>query len=280
MIDKSRIGLNRMTYPGVDLEVFVSIAKELGIAGIELRNDLPDRDIIDELDPAAYLAIARNESIATFTINAIQKFNLGEQRKAVIEETKSLAKLGSKIDCPAVVLCPNNDAGDRRSKKEKYRETVDALKELRPIFDENGIEGYVEPLGFLESSLNSVLDALSAIEEAGGGFRIVYDTFHHYLGPDTTLEITDHLDVSKIGIVHASGVDRSVTSKVLRDEHRGTITENDMIGNRTQIACLIDMGYDGPISLEPFSPRLAGLSRETLQHEIRTCLDLLVNAKN
>ena len=74
----------------------------------------------------------------------------------------------------AIVLCPNNDPDDNKSGERSLRDTIDSLEELRPLFEDSGLLGYVEPLGFAESSLDSVFTAAGAIGEAGGdGFRIV-----------------------------------------------------------------------------------------------------------
>ena len=64
-------------------------------------------------------------------------------------------------------------------------ETIDSLKAFGGMFTSNGILGYVEPLGFGISSLDSLLTAQECIQKSGFGcYRIVHDTFHHHIGPD------------------------------------------------------------------------------------------------
>ena len=63
-------------------------------------------------------------------------------------------------------------------------------------------KGFVEPLGFAECSLRSKKMAIQAIRESGQDvYRLVHDTFHHFLGPD------DRIFPAETGIVHISGVE-------------------------------------------------------------------------
>ena len=115
-----------------------------------------------------------------------------------------------RYDCPAIVLCPNNDTKDTRDPETRLSETVAALTAFGPSFTRRGILGYVEPLGFAECSLPSIVTAVTAITRSGHScYRVVYDTFHHYLGPDTEKEIGTSYDVSHTGLIHVSGVESS-----------------------------------------------------------------------
>jgi len=51
MIKRSKIGLNRIIYPKLKLEDFFKFAKDLDLNKIELRNDLPGKEIIDGYTP-------------------------------------------------------------------------------------------------------------------------------------------------------------------------------------------------------------------------------------
>jgi 2-keto-myo-inositol isomerase len=110
-----------------------------------------------------------------------------------LQELKEMIRLAVAIDCEAIVLVPTNDVNDKRDSDVITQETVAALKALGPLFENNGIRGYVEPLGFAECSLRSKVSALQAIQESGfSNYKIVHDTFHHYLGldSDATLKIS------------------------------------------------------------------------------------------
>jgi 2-keto-myo-inositol isomerase len=276
MLNKSRIALNRIVYPHVGIEEFFAITAELGLGTVELRNDLPGGRIIDDLAPDLVRKLAAKYRIQILTINALQKFNLPSNLQKATQELKGLIELARSIGCRAIVLCPNNDKADTRTGEQSLRDTVAALKAFRSLFEGSGILGYVEPLGFPESSLRSVLSASQAIREIGSGsYRMVYDTFHHYLGPDEATDIEGKLDVSLVGLVHASGVEADLGKGEMKDGHRVLVTADDRMGNVEQIARLIARGYAGDVSLEPFSSEVQKLGKKAFIDATRKCIDIL-----
>jgi len=276
MPDTKRIALNRIVYPGVGMEEFFAITAELGLGKVELRNDLPGGRIIDELTPDQVRKLAAKHRIQILTINALQKFNLPSNLAKATRELKGLIELARSIGCRAIVLCPNTDTADRRTPEQSLRDTTAALKAFRPQFESAGVLGYVEPLGFPESSLRSVLSASQAIKEAGGScYRMVFDTFHHYLGPDTAEDVEQKLDVSLVGLVHASGVEAELATGAMKDGHRVLVTNGDRMGNVAQIARLVARGYAGDVSLEPFSEQVQKLDRKAFLEAARETIGIL-----
>ncbi len=276
MLNRSRIALNRIAYPEVGLEEFFAITAELGLSKVELRNDLPGGKIIDELAPEQVKKLAATYRIEILTINALQKFNLPANLQKATRELKELIALARSIGCRAIVLCPNNDTADTRPPERSLRDTVAALKAFRPQLEEAGMFGYVEPLGFPESSLRSLLSASQAIRVSGSGsYRMVYDTFHHYLGPDEAADVEKMLDVSLVGLVHASGVEASLDKAAMKDCHRVLVTAADRMGNVEQIARLTARGYAGNVSFEPFSEQVQRLERTAFLKAARQSIDLL-----
>ena len=88
--------------------------------------------------------------------------------------------------------------------------------------------GLVEPLGFPESALRTKRKAVDAIDDIGAGdrFRLVHDTFHHYLAGG------QEIFPERTGLVHISGVeDRSLPIVAIRDEHRVLVGPADIMNN-------------------------------------------------
>lgn len=277
MLRRSQISLNRIIYPHIDLISFFELISKLDINMIELRNDLPGSQIIDGMAPERICELTAHYGIKILTINALQKFNLLSHLPQANEELRSLLDLASAIHCPAIVLCPLNDPADTRDQRQRFGETVSCLQAYRQIFADAGIKGYLEPLGFAESSLSSLIAAQAVIWESGAQcYRIVYDTFHHYIGPDDADLLEAELDVNLIGLVHASGVESKLPKQRYRDEHRGLITEKDQIGNLGQIQFLRRRGFDGPVSLEPFASRVQTLPEHEFKTALSRCIDLLL----
>ena len=270
MMERSRFSLNRIIYPDLNLEDFFKFTADLGLNKVELRNDLPGKGVIDTYSPEEIKDLLKKYGIEILAINALQKFNLGVVLQQAIKELKELINLSLSIGCKAIVLCPNNDVNDRRNSKEIFKETVGALKSFAPLFEESNLLGYVEPLGFKESSLNSLVTAMNAIQEAScPNYKIVHDTFHHYIGPDTFDIIEDKYNLSYTGLVHISGVESVIPTEQYRDNHRILVSVQDRLKSKEQIELLIKLGYNGDISLEPFAKEVQKMEIE----EIKSAID-------
>jgi len=76
-----------------------------------------------------------------------------------------------------------------------------------------GIRGFVEPLGFAECSLRHKEEAIEAIEAVGGAdvFRVVHDTFHHYVAGETKMfpKMTGLVHISALR-VHVPSTDKTL----------------------------------------------------------------------
>jgi 2-keto-myo-inositol isomerase len=108
----------------------------------------------------------------------------------------------------------------------------------------------VEPLGFEICSLRSKKEAVEAINSVhhADQFKIVHDTVHHFLAGETDLF------PEQTGIVHISGVtDANIGTSAMLDAHRVLVDDADRLGNLAQIATLLNSGYKGPLSFEPFA---------------------------
>ncbi len=265
MIEKNRFAVNRIACPSLGLEDFFRFTADLGLSKVEIRNDLPGGAAIDGMLPAKAAELAQRHGIRILSINALQKFNLGAVLEKNKAELESLLDLAAGLRCAAIVLCPNNDTQDRRDPAHRVEETVAALKAFGPAFTKRGIQGWVEPLGFSESSLASVVVASEAVKRSGFAcYRIVYDTFHHYLGPDTEKDIDGTFASTQVGLIHVSGVEASIPKESFRDAHRVLLSPADRMGSREQIARLVSLGYTGDISFEPFSADVQRMSRDAL----------------
>ena len=253
--------LNHMVAPRRTFAGLVELATSLGLDQVEIRNDLDGVAIRDGTPPARIREQAEAAGVRILAIDALQRFNDWNEERA--SDAAALAGFARDCGAKALVLCPVNDAGYRLSERDRLGGLCDALRALAPILEEAGITGLVEPLGFAHSSLRFKGDAVEAIEELGLGdrFRLVHDTFHHYLAGEARMypEWT--------GLVHISGVeDASLPLERMRDEHRVLVGANDRSEALLQILALME-GCNGPYSFEPFAPGVHAL------HDIRGALE-------
>ena len=245
--------LNHMVAPRKSFAELVELATTLGLDQVEIRNDLPGVAISDGTPPERIRELAEATEVRILSINGLQRFNDWNEERA--REAARLAGYARDCSAAAMVLCPVNDASWRRSDQERLDGLRQALRALAPILAEADIVGLIEPLGFAESSLRLKGEAVEAIEELelGERFRLVHDTFHHYLAGEARLfpEWT--------GLVHISGVeDASLPLERTRDEHRVLVGADDLSGALLQILALME-GYSGAYSFEPFARSVHGL---------------------
>jgi 2-keto-myo-inositol isomerase len=270
MKDSGKYALNRIACPSLSLPDFLNFAQRIGIGKIELRNDIRDGSVLDGLAPRKVAALLKERGLRATTINALQKFNLASARPKAKAELATLLAICAAIDCPAIVLCPNNDAADGRSPDARFAETVDSLKEFGPMFEKAGVLGFVEPLGFGISSLASLDVAIEAIKASGFScYRVLVDTFHHYIGPDAPESLKKAAAAGLVGLIHISGVESNIPAAEFRDAHRIMPGPGDVMRSKEIVAALLAAGYEGDISFEPFAESVQKLSPDELGAAIK-----------
>ena len=240
--------LNHITSPRLRFADFLRLAGELGMQAVEIRNDLRGVEIEDGTPAAEVRRAAEAAGVEILSINALQRFN--EWGPAREREATTLAAYARDCGAEALVLCPVNSREDTRGAMQRVDDLRRALSALMPILADHGVTGLVEPLGFAESSLRLKRVAVEAIDAVGGAsvFRLVHDTFHHFLAGET------ELFPERTGLVHISGVeDRSLPHDAIRDAHRVLVGPGDLMDNVGQSGALLAGGYRGPFSFEPFA---------------------------
>lgn len=245
--------LNHMTVARLGYAGLLDLAANLGCVGVEVRNDLP-QPLFDGADPAEAGAMAKAKGLRLLAVAEVKRFNDWSATKAA--EALALMKIAEAAGAEAVSLIPRNDNLGMGNGERQAALRV-ALKALKPMLEDHGLTGLVEPLGFEICALRYKSEAVEAIEAIGGKgcFKLVHDTFHHTLAHGGDF-FPDHT-----GIVHVSGVvDQTVTLGQMTDAHRILVDRADRLGNTDQIKALQAQGYRGPVSFEAFSPSVHALS--------------------
>ncbi len=266
-----KFALNHMVAPRLDCAAFFDLARKLGVTDVEIRNDLPGVALADGTPAPEVGKEAKGRGLNVLTINALQRFNLWDEARA--REAESMIAQCAASGAQALVLCPVNDVAYTPSASERRAELLKALNALKPMLSAAGVRGFVEPLGFAECSLRFKAEAVEAIEAVSGRdvFRVVHDTFHHFVAGETRM--FPHIT----GLVHVSGVaDQAATAETMRDPHRGLVDRSDCIGNVEQLRALRAGGYAGPASFEPFAASVHASA--TIESDLRTSLAYLNEA--
>ncbi len=249
---KPRFALNHMTTPKLDCRSFLDLTASLGCIGVELRNDLADKKLTDAAffdgeEPSVISAYAREKGLRLLGLSEAYGFN--SWNDAMRAKVQLLIDQAVASGAESISLIPRNDA-PKWSDAQRLAALHEALSEILPMLEAANLIGLVEPLGFASSSLRSKAEAVETIEAVGGRgrFKLVHDTFHHHLAGGGAIfpEYT--------GIVHISGViDPSLSVEEMHDGHRILVDARDRLGNISQIRELLEAGYEGAFSYEPFS---------------------------
>ncbi|MBI9096379.1 MAG: TIM barrel protein [Sphaerochaeta sp.] len=261
--------LNRIIAPQLEILEFIALAKRANFQAVELRNDLEGRTVTDALKPHQVEQAASVAGLHITTINALQRFN--ENPQTHMKELEDLLKVGKILGCDAIVLCPVNGIAKDEDRSRWYHQCVEALVMYSDLFGEYGLLGYVEPLGFAVSSLQTKKEALRAIKESGKEerYKLVHDTFHHYLGGEKDFY------PQQTGIVHLSAVVDEKPMENIQDSDRVLLSHDDILSSQAQVRALAEGGYNGYLSFEPFSSVVQQAPLEALLKQLRENQELL-----
>lgn len=260
------ITLNHMTAAQADYAEFLSIAHDTGCASVELRNDL-SQQLFGGLSPKDAATLADSHGLVIESIAEVKEFNAWSDTTA--NAARALARVAVEASAKAINLIPRND-GLGLGNGERQANLRLALRELKPILEEFGILGLVEPLGFEQCALRRKSEVVDAIEAVGGEncIKLVHDTFHHHLAGEEKI-FPEHT-----AIVHISGVtDVNLAVHEMKDQHRVLVDSQDRLGNVTQIFTLKEAGYNGPISFEAFAPEVH--SHKNLRDELSRSIEFV-----
>ena len=265
---KLRFALNHRVAPRRSLSSLFDLAHDLGMSAVEIRNDLDDMPILDGTPAETVKKAAAKRGVTILSINALQRFNDWTPERAT--QAAELTAYAAACAAKALVLCPVNDLSFTPKPSERLAGLRHALAALAPMLRRHGLIGLVEPLGFVECSLRLKREAVEAIDDSGTGdtFLLVHDTFHHHVAGESDIY------PARTGLVHVSGVaDPTVPTYAMRDPDRVLVTRDDRIDNIGQIGALLDGGYDGPFSFEPFAESVSEL--ETAYHAVAESRDII-----
>lgn len=263
--------INRISAPRIRFAEFCALTQRLGVQAIEIRNDLPGVEMVDGAPAKDIGAIAKAHGLVIRSINALQRFEQFDATRA--SEARDMIAYAQACGAEALVLCPTNSLRDARLPEQRHADLVHALKSLKPMLDDAGLLGLVEPLGFEECAVRRKSQAVRAIQEIGDKttFRLVHDTFHHHLAGEGLFfpEYT--------GLIHISGVeDKALSPNQMRDGHRVLVGTNDRLGNAEQLHTLFKAGYKGFASFEPFAEEIAAAT--DIEQRLASSMDYLCKA--
>ena len=264
-------GLNRIMSPHLSVTEFIRLASDCGAKYVEIRNDLPDPSLLGGETAGEINDTCQETNVSILTVNALQRFNDPALFEAKKEELQGIMEVAASVGCERIVLCPVNDPDDTRTAEQQHADLVSALVTYAPLFRTRGMIGLVEPLGFPICSLRYKGQAVQGISESGHRdvYRIVHDSFHHYLSGEAEVFPLE------TGLVHVSGVVVQKPTQELTDDDRVLVDEHDIMANRSQVAMLRSGGSSAEVCFEPFSSEMQQLTAPDLKARLKRSVEFL-----
>jgi len=249
-----KFALNHVTVAHHGYTDFLDCAKRIGCVGVELRNDLKI-PLFSGMTPREAKRQADDRGLEIIAVAEVQKFNHWNEER--LTQARTLIEIASECGAQAVSLIPDNDGRQQnqsqsRSQGETGRQQplIVSLEALKPLLEDAGLSGFIEPLGFQSSSLrfkSEVIDAIRALN-AGDTFKIIHDTFHHALAGEESLY------PEETAVIHISGVNHpDLQFSQMQDEHRVLVTNLDRLNNINQLTAMHASGFNGYVSFEAFA---------------------------
>ena len=78
------------------------------------------------------------------------------------------------------------------------------------------------------------------------------------------------------GLVHISGVETDIIADQYQDSHRVLVGSANKLNNLEQIKTLLDRGYDGDFSFEPFSKEVHQMDIEEIKSSINESIQFII----
>ncbi len=242
-----QIGLNQMTVPTMSVGAFLRLAKSLGCDGVECRDDL-EAALFDGMPPQDMRAMTRKQGLRLFGLAEVYGFNAPHSE--ILDKAAQLIQTAQSAGAEGVALIPMIGTApiDRARQRAMLRS---AIKRLTPLFAGSGVRGFIEPLGFGNSTLRFKSDVVDALRDLDAieNFALIHDTFRHHLAGESAVF------GAETAMVHVSGVAASARqATALVDADRGLVGADDRLDNINQLNTLLNAGYTGPMSIEAFAP--------------------------
>jgi 2-keto-myo-inositol isomerase len=230
-----KIALNGSTLGPCSLDEELNSAAEAGFELVELR--------APKLEGSHGLRRRLDErGLSAWSINSLEW--AGD--RDLHEEARKLAGWAAQCGAPYVVCVP----GRRRDGLDE------ALSELALTCRQEGASLAFEFMGFAWSAVRTLAGALSVYEGP-----VVVDTFHWALG-DGDLETLRACDPARVAVVHVNDAPSSDLAQ-LGDEDR-VLPGEGVLRLERFYSTLREIGYDGVLSVELFSPVSARRAYEAM----------------
>lgn len=238
------LGCCTWIFGGEDLSAIAARVRRAGLDGVELHGD------VDGIDPAEAGRIFAGHDLTIFSItpaDADISHPDGETRETAITYYQRLIEWALRLDLPEgapLISCHGLVQRIRpvSDQAEEDRLLIDSTKRICAMAGKAGLSVVFEILNRYEShQIRSVEEGLALIEAVSApNLRLLLDAYHMNI-EEADPAVALRRGGRHIGLYHAA------------DSNRGAIGDGHT-DFAAQIRALDEIGYDGPIIIEPAAP--------------------------
>jgi sugar phosphate isomerase/epimerase len=246
---------------GLSLAESVELAKNSGFAGIDF-NIREAATLADEHGVETVRSLFQDAGIQPGQWGLPVAWNKDEQWEADLEQLPKLAALGQELGCTRTATwCPpgSND----RDYDENFQWHVARFRPIAQVLADHGCRFGIEFIGpqtIRDRLQYAFIYTLEGMMELGaaigtGNVGLLLDAWHLYTSGGS-LDDLDQIANEDIVTVHVNDAPAGVALNEQIDNVRRLPMETGIIDLPGFMKKLVALGYDGPITPEPFSARI------------------------
>lgn len=262
---------------GLPFEQLVSLAKQAGFAGI----DPPTGEFL-ATDPRKFDDVRNTAGLKWGCFGLPVEFRRDDG--AFARTFAPLAKLAEQCASVGVTRCstwllPGSNDLEFSANFAQHR---DRLAQCAKVLADHNIRLGLEFVGpktlrdqfrhpFIHT-LDGMLELATAVADKAGidprNVGLLLDQFHWYTSGATAADIVNKLPNEKIVLVHVNDARPGRTPQQQVDSERALPCATGVIDAKAFMGALKQVGYDGPLSAEPFMPELAQQPAEVTARQV------------
>jgi len=250
------------------LEESLELAKRHGFAGVDF-SIAEVADLIDQTDVDAVLELFDNAGLKPSVFGYPVDFrhdedSLAKDMAALPRLAKAAQACGFRRTATYIMPCD-----DERSYAENFTFHADRLRPGAEILADHGVWvglEWVGPKTLRDSKkypfIHTMAEAIELGEAVGtGNMGLLVDAYHMYTSHASNDEILG-LSKEQVVNVHVNDAIKGVPVDEQLDGTRDLPGYTDMIDLTSFLQALHSIGYDGPVTAEPFSQRLRDMAAD------------------
>ncbi len=249
---------------GLDLAQTIDLAQKIKFGGIDF-----------DINEAAQLADARGaDYVRSLFANAGVKpgqwdlpvaWTKDDQWEQDLKQLPKLAALGKALGCTRTATWCLSGSNERPY-EENWDWHVARFRPIARVLEEHGCVLGIEFLGpktirdqFTYPFIYTLGEMMDLAREIGDNVGLLLDAYHLFTSGDG-LDVLDTIQAKDVITVHVNDAPEGLTLETYLDQDRCLPMETGVIPLPAFIKKLAAMGYDGPVTPEPFSKRINDLA--------------------